>query len=94
MSKAVVRFRVQGLDCADEVAIVRGAVRPVVGEENLRFDILRGRMDVLVPADPAVVIAAVAGAGMRATQWTDVAAPDAAANHCGSVAVRLVLLAM
>lgn len=67
---ARLRFRVEGMDCADEVAALRRALGPVVGEECLRFDVLRGRMDVLTRADEAAVVAAVASTGMRATPWS------------------------
>ncbi len=47
-------FRVEGLDCADEVTVPEREVGPLVGgEEKLRFDILNGRMVVLGP-DPRV----------------------------------------
>ena len=74
------RLRVEGMDCADEVAALRRAVGPLVGEENLRFDVLRARMDVLVPADEAAVLAAVATTGMRAVRWSAEPAP-AAPSH-------------
>ncbi len=69
------------MDCADEVAILRKAVGPLVGEENLRFDVLRGRMEVLVPAEEAAVVAAVAATGMRAVRWTAGPAPDTAVRR-------------
>ena len=53
------RVRVSGLDCADEVAALRKAVGPLVGAENLRFDVVRGRMEVLGAADSDAVVAAV-----------------------------------
>ena len=41
-------FGVQGLDCAEEVAVLRRAVGPLVGgADNLAFDVLNGRMTVL-----------------------------------------------
>jgi Cd2+/Zn2+-exporting ATPase len=61
------------MDCAEECAILRREVGPVVGgEEHLSFDILRGRMSVTggppTPAD--AVIKAVARTGMHAQPWT------------------------
>lgn len=66
-------FRIRGMDCAEECAILRREVGPVVGgEEHLSFDILRGRMSVtggrFTPAD--AVIKAVARTGMHAKPWT------------------------
>ena len=65
-------FKVEGLDCAEEVAVLRRAVGPLVGgAENLAFDILNGRMTVLAAAAPAPaeIITAVRSVGMSATQW-------------------------
>ncbi len=68
-------FRIRGMDCSEEVAALERAVGPVVGgAENLRFDVLRGRMLVLDPAaadSPEAVREAVARTGMRAEAWRD-----------------------
>ena len=40
-------FKIRGLDCAEEVAVLQRAVGPVVGgEAHLAFDILNGTMTV------------------------------------------------
>lgn len=64
-------FKITGMDCAEEVAILKREVGPVVGgEERLGFDILNGRMAVSAPdIDPQVVVKAVARTGMRAEVW-------------------------
>jgi len=68
-------FRIRGMDCAEEVGALERAVGPVVGgAENLRFDVLRGRMQVLEPSDgvtPEAVREAVARTGMRAEAWRE-----------------------
>lgn len=69
-------FRVHGMDCADEVAILRREVGPAVGgAERLSFDILRGKMivarDGSGPRAEDVAVA-VARTGMRAEPWQDV----------------------
>ena len=64
------RFRVRGLDCIEEVRILRRAVGPLVGgDEALGFDALDGRMSVRAPASLAsdeAIVAAVAATGMSA----------------------------
>ncbi len=61
------RFKVHGLDCAEEVAALRREVGPVVGgEDRLSFDLLGGIMTVVAPTPSTDVIAAVARTGMRA----------------------------
>jgi Cd2+/Zn2+-exporting ATPase len=61
------------MDCAEEVAVLKRAIGPVVGgEERLSFDILNGRMLVVlgrVEISPEAVMKAVAGTGMRAEVW-------------------------
>ena len=49
------QLKVRGLDCAEEVAILKREVGPIVGgEQHLTFDILRARMTVAGPADIAI----------------------------------------
>lgn len=80
VTQADMVFKVHGMDCADECAILRREVGPLVGgADNLAFDILNGRMTVLGAADPPAdaVIAAVARTGMRAERMTAVAGAGA-----------------
>ncbi len=71
-------YRVNGLDCAEEVAILNRAIGPAVGgAEHLGFDVLNGRMTLLSSANPiadAEVLKLVAGTGMRAKPWDDASA--------------------
>lgn len=66
-------FKVTGLDCAEEVAVLRREVGPLVGgEEHLAFDVLNGRMIVLDtarPISPDAIINAVRRTGMTADEW-------------------------
>jgi Cd2+/Zn2+-exporting ATPase len=71
----VERFRIYGMDCAEEVGILKREVGPLVGgSERLAFDILNGHMTVLA-GEPAVssraVIDAVQRTGMRAEVWNE-----------------------
>ena len=67
------QFKVQGLDCAEEVAILKRVVGPIVGgADRLSFDILNGRMVVetsAAAAPDAAITAAVRATGMRAEPW-------------------------
>ena len=67
-------FRVHGLDCAEEVAVLKREVGPVVGgEDKLGFDILNGVMTVAAdaPVTADQVMAAVARTGMSAEPWRE-----------------------
>ena len=68
-----VDLKVHGLDCAEEVAVLKRAVGPIVGgEEHLAFDVLRGKMTVLPSARGGsleTVHEAVRSTGMRAEPW-------------------------
>lgn len=65
-------FRVHGMDCAEEVAILKRAVGPVVGGEGqLAFDILNGKMISVGDVAPEAIVAAVGRTGMRAEVWAD-----------------------
>ncbi|WP_339849024.1 cation-translocating P-type ATPase [uncultured Nisaea sp.] len=76
---------VTGLDCAEEVSILKKVVGPEVGgPEHLAFDVINGRMTVLDTAGDASddrILEAVAGTGMSARPWdADNAEADRAAH--------------
>lgn len=66
-------FDIQGLDCAEEVGVLRRAIGPLVGgADNLAFDILNGRMTVLdgaLPVSTDAIRDAVRRTGMTAVEW-------------------------
>ena len=99
-------LKVHGLDCAEEVAILRRVVGPLAGgEEHLAFDVLRGKMTLLPAADGrtaapgpslAAVQEAVAATGMRAEPWRGARPPAGFWQRRGrtvSVAASALLLA-
>jgi len=68
-------FRIHGLDCAEEVALLKRELGPLVGgEEHLAFDILNGKLIIqsnLENISLDQVIQSVARTGMRAEVWQD-----------------------
>jgi Cd2+/Zn2+-exporting ATPase len=80
------QFKVRGLDCAEEVAVLKREVGPVVGgEDRLSFDLLNGKMTVAlrsVTVTPDAVVRAIARAGMQAELWQD-HRPARAEDHFG-----------
>ncbi len=66
-------FRVNGLDCAEEVAILQKALGPALGgEEHMAFDVLNARMTILDTANPMTddeIVAAIGKTGMSAKRW-------------------------
>jgi len=66
-------FKIDGLDCAEEVAVLKSAIGPLMGgSDKLAFDILNGRMTLLPDAEPVTektIIKAVAATGMKAMRW-------------------------
>ncbi len=61
------RYRVRGLDCADEIAALRESFAKVTEPDALRFDVLDGTMDVPIAVSEATVVERVAAAGMQAS---------------------------
>ncbi|MCF3936595.1 cation-translocating P-type ATPase [Acuticoccus sp. M5D2P5] len=78
-------FRVDGLDCAEEVAILNRAVGPSVGgSDHLAFDVINGRMIVLDTADAisdADIARLVAETGMKAEPWNEATAASSRSKH-------------
>ncbi len=71
-------YLVRGMDCAEEVAILKREVGPLVGgASKLRFDLINARMiiDYEEVADSEVK-RAVAATGMEAIAWEDAEASD------------------
>ena len=78
-------FRVNGLDCVEEVAILNRVVGPEVGgSEHLAFDVMNGRMTVLPSARSLSddrIIKIIGSTGMSAKLWdADAAGADQAAH--------------
>ena len=78
-------YKVRGLDCAEEVAVLKQAVGPLVGgEDRLAFDVLNGRMTVAADASEVAdetIFKAIATTGMSAVAWTPHAKTDDTDNH-------------
>ena len=67
-------FRIHGMDCAEEIAVLKREVGPLVGgESNLAFDLLNAKMIVSegVSASSEAVLKAVARTGMNAEPWQE-----------------------
>ncbi|MCX6829432.1 MAG: heavy metal translocating P-type ATPase [candidate division Zixibacteria bacterium] len=65
-------FKITGMDCAEEVALLKKELGPLVGgENNLSFDILNGKMTVNVSAscDETTISQVVGRTGMKAIPW-------------------------
>ncbi len=76
-------LKVNGMDCAEEVAALRAELAPLVGEANLAFDIVRQKLTVRLPhaADEQAVLAAIARTGLRAAPWAEAQAERAPARE-------------
>jgi Cd2+/Zn2+-exporting ATPase len=68
-------FKIRGMDCAEEVAVLQRELGPLVGgEANLTFDVLNGKMTVRMPAETSSEEAlrhAVRRTGMEAIPWQE-----------------------
>lgn len=67
------RFHLRGLDCAEEVALLRQALEGRPGVEELGFDLLQSRLSVTY--DDALtsvpeIVRSIATTGMHATLWS------------------------
>ena len=67
------QYRITGMHCAEEVALLRRELGPLVGgAEHLMFDVLNGRMLLLPTAShpgDAVLLESLAHTGMRGEVW-------------------------
>ncbi len=68
MKRSSLKLHITGMDCAEEVSVLRREIGPLVGgEDKLSFDLLSGTMTVAATfGDKEALIAKVAKTGMRA----------------------------
>ncbi len=69
-----VKYRIRGMDCAEEVGALRRTVGVLPGVDQLDFDLLNGSMSLdLEPGGPGEddILAAVRKAGLQAFPWDD-----------------------
>lgn len=68
-------FKIRGLDCAEEVAILKRELSPLVGgEANLGFDLLNGKLLIEAPEaalDVERIRVCVSKTGMEAIPWEE-----------------------
>jgi Cd2+/Zn2+-exporting ATPase len=67
------QLKIRGMDCAEEVAILKREIGPLVGgEDRLSFDILKARMTVVAPqVSEREIVKAVERTGMGAQVWRE-----------------------
>ena len=80
MTRSSITIRIHGMDCAEEVGILRREIGPLAGgDENLAFDILNGRMTVAFAAGDLRVddiLARITSTGMRGEVWQEKGRPQ------------------
>ena len=65
-------YKIDGLDCAEEVAVLKRRLGSQPGVRDLDFDVLNARMSVVYDPheiSPEDIVSAVAQTGMKATPW-------------------------
>lgn len=71
--KQKISFKIIGMDCVEEVSTLKREVGPLVGsQEHLVFDVVNGKMTVLLQSDAIseeTIVKAVAKTGMKAIPW-------------------------
>jgi Cd2+/Zn2+-exporting ATPase len=69
------QFKIDGMDCAEEVAVLKKELGPIVGgEDRLSFDLLNAKLTIStgsVAVTPETILVAVARTGMKAEVWRD-----------------------
>jgi len=87
-------FRVEGMDCHEEVALIDRRLKTLAGVEGWRTDVVLGRLVVTYDAarvSTTAITDAVAAAGMRA--WLEHEAPARVAERQGARARQGLLVA-
>ncbi len=65
-------LKIRGMDCAEEIAIIKSSLRTLVAEDALSFDLMNGKLLVADGADvEGDIIEAINKTGMQAIPWAD-----------------------
>lgn len=67
-------LKIEGLDCAEEVALLKKAFEPIDGIQKLEFNIIQGKMTVLFEphkTSAEEIINLIHSTGMRALYWEE-----------------------
>jgi len=67
-------FKITGMDCAEEIALLKAELGPMPGVQELAFDLLNAKMTVSFDESKlttAGIVEAVARTGMGAEPWSD-----------------------
>jgi len=76
-SRPPLQRKIHGLDCAEEVALLKRELLPVVGDDaRLSFDLLRAKLTVEIadtPLSEEEIDTAIARTGLRSERWHDAA---------------------
>ncbi|MBN8605022.1 MAG: heavy metal translocating P-type ATPase [Planctomycetes bacterium] len=72
--KNKLQYRVQGMDCAEEVSLLKRELVTLVGDDSLGFDLLNAKLTVdtsTTAASQADIEAAIKRTGLTAVPWQD-----------------------
>jgi len=72
-------FYIEGLDCAEEVALLKRELIPLVGEQALSFDLLKSKLTVDIRQSGFTeneIKAAISKSGLKGTRWQTHVASD------------------
>ena len=72
--QSTVEYRVEGMDCAEEVSLLRGALAKLEGLNSLTFNVVQARMTVEFDTrrlSAETIEQAVASTGMRCEEWSE-----------------------
>jgi len=78
------QFRVVGMDCAEEVSLLRARLSRVAGVRELRFDVVQGRLEVEYATSQTSseeIEKTVAATGMRSEPWRERRALQSETQH-------------
>lgn len=67
-------FKIHGMDCAEEITVLKAEIGPMVGgEDRLGFDLLNGKMTISdgATASSEAILQAIARTGMQAEVWEE-----------------------
>ncbi|AIT09318.1 metal ABC transporter ATPase [Candidatus Francisella endociliophora] len=81
------RFKIYGLDCVEEVNIIKKALNKKIPEDNMEFDLLNGKLSIKdQDISQKEIISLIKKSGLNASSWDDYITKDQNSNFLNKYA--------
>lgn len=91
--KQYLRFKIYGLDCVEEVNIIKKALNKKIPEDSLEFDLLNGKLSIRdQDISQKEIISLIKKSGLNASSWSDYITKDQNSNFVSKYSKLITII--